>query len=204
MTITNIIDTLELLYDSFGYLIVYFASLIETTPFGWTIPGGLLTALGGFFAYDNNQINIVGIFLAGWLGMLTTLIGGYYFGSKTGTKLEKKFKQENNVKRAKLLLEKHGAVILTASMLANLTRFWIAYVAGNSKYNKRKFLLYALSASFTWTLLLVAIGYIAGTSRSKLESGLAHLGIFAWVLVIGLTIFLSWKIKQEYEELKEV
>ncbi len=199
MDISVLINTFESLYNSFGYPIVFFSSLIETTPVGWLVPGGLLTALGGFFAYENDQLSLVGVLLAGWLGMLTTLLGGYYLGIKTGSGLEKRFKQERNVKKARALLQKNGAVILTTSMIANLTRFWISYVAGTTNYSKKHFIFYAAIASLTWISLLVVVGYIAGSSREKFESGLASIGIFAWILVITTGGIIFLKLRQEHD-----
>lgn len=167
------------------------------------IPGGLLTALGGFFAYSNPAINILTVIISGWIGMLSTLLLSYYLGSKTGMRIAKKLKQEKIAHRAEILLTKHGPIILTTSLLANLTRFWISYVAGTKRYDFKKFFIYAASASLVWSSLLVFAGYLAGTNKDRLESGLARLGIIAWVLLIVATGVIYWKSRQEYEEIQE-
>ena len=188
MNILLLIDSLEKFYSIWGYPFVFATILFETTPLGWTIPGGTILALGGFFAYGNN-LSFVGVVISGWLGMLTTFILAYLLGKKSGYFLINFFKQQKNANKAKLLLERHGPIILTTSLLANLTRFWVAYVAGVEKYNFLKFILYSAVASLTWSSLLTTIGYFAGSERDVLEKGLASLGILSW-----LTVFLAFGI----------
>ena len=194
-----LIDKIEEVYSSWGYLLVLISSFIETSPLGFTIPGGFIVAVGGFFAYSGS-VSFTGILLAGTLGMFLTFVVAYYLGKITGNKIIKRFKQENNAKKAKQLLNNHGPVILTTSLMANLTRFWVAYIAGMQNYNYPKFLFYAAAASLTWNSLLVTVGFLAGTERQQLESGLAKLGILAWVLLlIALTVIL-WFNKKEFKQ----
>ena len=126
MELSQLINKIELIYGSWGYLLVFLSSFIETTPMGWAIPGGTIVAIGGFFSYGNNPSFLVGTLIFGALGMLLTFLLAYYAGLKTGLYFIKKFHQEKNAKRAELLLKHHGPTILTTSLLANLTRFWVS------------------------------------------------------------------------------
>src|SRR3989304_4461371 len=134
-----LIDKIENIYLSWGNILIFISSLIETSPMGFTIPGGFVVALGGFFSYGN-KLNLAGVILSGTLGMLTTFLIAYVLGRKTGFSLAKKFHQQKYFELAKRLLENHGPIILTTSLLANITRFWIAYVAGSQKYRFFKFM----------------------------------------------------------------
>ncbi|KKQ37188.1 MAG: hypothetical protein US53_C0025G0004 [Candidatus Woesebacteria bacterium GW2011_GWA1_37_7] len=201
MNSLELILQLEHIYNSWGYVLVFFASLVETSPIGFAIPGGLIVALGGFFAY-NNTLSLSGIIIAGSSGMLITFILAYLLGKKTGLILAKKLKQEFFAEQAKILLKNHGAVILTTSLLATLTRFWVSYVAGVEKYNLIKFIFYAALAALTWNSLLVTIGYLAGSERTNLETWLSRFGILSWGLV-GLAISIIYiKAKREFKSLK--
>lgn len=197
MDSVGIILQLEEIYNNFGYILVFLGSMIETSPIGFTIPGGLIVATGGFFAYSNN-INLAGIIISGWLGMLVTFVGGYVLGRYTGTTFAKKLRQEIFLAKAQDLLNNHGAVILTTSLLANLTRFWIAYVAGSQKFSFVKFIFYASAASLTWNSLLVSIGYLAGSERHNLEVGLARLGIISWLLLVVAVGVIYFNIRRDY------
>ncbi len=193
---------LELLFAIHGYWLIFLGTLIETTPFGWLVPGALLASLGGFYAYQG-PLRLSFVIICAFGGMFITLLGAYLIGEKTGLRLAKFLKQEKNAHIAKILLEKHGAVILTTALLANVTRFWIAYIAGSQKYNVFKFMLYAAVASLTWVSLLVSIGYVAGTGRHTIERGLAQAGIFSWLFVFIVGGLLYWRLKDELKEAQE-
>jgi membrane protein DedA with SNARE-associated domain len=83
--------------------------------------------------------------------------------------------------------------------MANLTRFWVAFIAGTQNYNFPKFLFYAGAASLTWNSLLVTVGYLAGTEREQIESGLAKLGILAWILLVIALVVIYWANKKEFK-----
>jgi membrane protein DedA with SNARE-associated domain len=193
---------LEELFQQWGYLLVFISSFVETSPIGWTIPGGFILAIGGFFSFEGH-VNLFGVLIAGWLGQWLTFLLAYYFGLRSSYYLIKKFRQEKNAYKAKVLLEKHGGVILTTSMLANLTRFWVAYVAGIQSYNVIKFLFYSAAASLTWTSFMVMVGYIAGVQRHTLENAFAGLGIISW-LFVGLALLIIYlKTKRGYRQFSQ-
>lgn len=197
----EIINRLEIVYLNFGYLIVFLSALVEISPFGWTIPGGLIIAGGGFYSFSG-RISFLTILVASWLGSWLTFLGAYLLGNKTGMWLVKKLRQEKNARRSEILLKKHGGVILTTSMMANLTRFWVAYVAGSQRYNALKFVFYSGAASLTWSSLMASVGYLAGSGRAKLEIGIARLGILGWVLLLVALGIIYWKTQKEFKTLE--
>ena len=201
MDFSHFLGMIEVIFFSHGYLLVFISNFIETTPLGWLIPGGILVALGGFFAY-NGTLTFGGVLASSSAGMLLTFLLAYLLGKKTGMKLAKRFNQEKNAERAKTLLDNHGAVILTTSLLANFTRFWISYVAGVKKYNLRLFLFYATIASLTWNALLVTVGYLAGAEREKLETSVARLGIVAWIFLFVAIGVIYWKVDSDFKKEK--
>lgn len=201
MEITSLIKQLEVFYIYYGYTIVFLASLIEISPAGWTIPGGILLALGGYFAYSG-ELSLLGILLFAWFGAWSTFILAYLLGYSTGYRLVAKLKQEKNAQRAKNLLERHGATILTTSMMANFTRFWVAYIAGAEGYNFIRFFFYSAAASLTWGSLMVVVGYLAGSERVHLESALSRLGFLSWFLFLAVVVFIFFKARQEFKNTK--
>jgi membrane protein DedA with SNARE-associated domain len=132
-----------------------------------------------------------------------TFILAYYLGSVTGKQLIVFFKQHKNAKRAEYLLENHGGAILTTSMLANMTRFWVAYVAGIQKYHFFKFLFYSSVASLTWVSLMVVIGYIAGSERGQIESIAGRAGLIGWAFLVLAFVILYISGKKEFRKFKE-
>jgi membrane protein DedA with SNARE-associated domain len=202
MNTVQLIIEFEKFYLNYGYPVIFLSSLIEISPLGWTIPGGLILAGGGFYAFGG-RISLLGVFISGWLGGWFSFVTAYLLGNKTGLLLVRKLKQEKNARRAKLILKRHGASILTTSMMANLTRFWIAYIAGLQKYSFLKFMFYSGVASLTWSSLMIVVGYLAGSKRQGLEAGLASIGILAWILVFLALGIIYWKTKKEFKQFKE-
>src|SRR5258706_6822522 len=100
---------IELLFAIHGYWLIFLGTLVETTPFGWMIPGALLASLGGFYAFQG-PLRLSLVILCAFSGMFITLLGAYTIGDRTGLRLAKYLHQEKNAHTAKVLLEKHGAV----------------------------------------------------------------------------------------------
>jgi membrane protein DedA with SNARE-associated domain len=193
MDTLELISATERLYIQYGYLLVFISSFIEITPMGWTIPGGVILATGGYFAFSGH-IHLLGIILAGWMGAWLTFLLAYLLGLKSGNWLITKLHQEKNAQKAKGLLKHYGATILTTSMLA--------YVAGVEKFPFRKFFFYSAASSLTWVSLMAAVGYIIGSERGNLEKGIAGLGAIAWLLLILAIGILVWSVKKEFNQFR--
>lgn len=198
----ELLKEIEQLYLSWGYLIVFLGSFIEITPMGWAVPGGLILVGGGFYAYGGG-LSLYMVLLAGWLGAWLTFILAYVLGNKSGAYFIKKLKQEKNAERARILLTRHGPVILTTSLMANLTRFWVAYVSGSQNYSFARFLFYSGAASLAWSSLWVVVGYLAGIEKENLERSLASLGVLVWILAFIAFGVIYLKIRKEFKEFKE-
>jgi len=191
------------MFDGYGLLIVFLGSLIEITPFGWAIPGGVILVIAGYLANGSNTLNLITIIVVGTFGAWSAFILAYLLGDKTGMWFVKKLHQEKNADFAKKMLKNNGPAILTTSMLANLTRFWISYIAGVEKYNLFKFNLYAFVASLTWVSLMTFLGFIAGFEKENLSKIVSSIGILAWILLIVAAIVIAKSIKHEYKHFKE-
>lgn len=203
MDFSTLVDVTELLFSKYGYLTVFVGSFIEVTPMGWAVPGGVILALAGFFSNGSNQINLVSIILYGTFGAWLTFNLSYLLGKKSGMWLVKKLRQEKNAAFAKRLLTNHGGVILTTSMLANLTRFWISYVAGVENYNFKKFSLYSFTAAVGWSSIMALAGFVAGFEKNNLENAIGATGLVGWIFLLVALFFLQKSIKHEYHHFKK-
>ena len=201
MDAVYVIEELAWVFHKYGYLIVFVGSFIESTPLGWIIPGSLILALGGFFSFGESGTSLIWIIVWGWLGMFLTFTLSYLLGMKSGNYLIKRFKQEKNAQIAKHLLTTHGASVLTTSMLANVTRFWMAYVAGSQNYDFKKFTIYASIASFSWTCFIVIAGFIAGSQKGNLEYYLKNIGYIGWVILIISISTILYFIHKEFKKI---
>jgi membrane protein DedA with SNARE-associated domain len=199
-----VIKSLEIFFEKYGYITVFFGSFIEITPLGWTVPGGLILAVAGFFSNTNSDISLIGIIVVGSLGAWVTFLLAYFLGLKSGDWLVGKLHQEKHMEIAKKLLEDHGGVILTTSMMSNLIRFWVAYVAGMQKYALPWFLLYSFAASLGWVSVMSFFGYLAGFERGNLENLSKSTGLIGWGLVIISTIIIYRIIQNDFKKYKRI
>lgn len=203
MEIINLLNIISTLFEQWGYPIIFIGSLIEITPFGWAVPGGVILAVAGFLSNNNQNLPLISVIIAGTLGAWLAFLLAYFLGRKTGMWLVGKLHQEKNARFAKSLLRKNGGVILTTSMLANLTRFWISYIAGVDKYSFLKFNLYAFLASLSWVSLMTLLGFFAGYEKENLKNIVSGIGILAWVF-LGLAVIVIYKsIKREYKHFQK-
>lgn len=203
MDLLQILDTIALLFEKWGYIVIFFGSLIEITPLGWAVPGGGILIVAGYLSNGNPNIPLIPIIIWGTLGTWLAFMLAYALGRKTGMWLVKKLKQEKNALFAKKILKNNGAAILTTSMMANLTRFWISYIAGVEKYNLLRFNVYAIVASLSWVSLMVLLGYFAGFEKENLRNIASSIGILAWVFLIIAGIVIYRSVKHEYSHFKE-
>lgn len=203
MDINNLLNIVTILFERFGYPIIFLGSLIEITPFGWIVPGGVILVVAGYLANGSETLNLVPIIIAGSFGAWLAFILAYVLGRRTGMWLVNKLHQEKNAEFAKRILRNNGAVILTTSMMANLTRFWISYIAGVEKIKFFKFNIYAWVASIAWVSLMTIIGYLAGYEKAYLKQIVSGIGILAWIF-LAIAIFVIVRvIKHEYHHFKE-
>ena len=203
MDIIELLGIITILFEKFGYLIIFFGSLIEITPLAWAVPGGAILVIAGYIANGDPYLTIPNIVIVGTVGAWIAFLLAYLLGKKSGLWLVAKLHQERNAAFAKSLLKKNGAVILTTSMMANLTRFWVSYIAGVEKYNFWKFNLYAIGASLSWVSLMTFIGYFAGYEKENLKNVVSGIGILAWVFLC-LAVFVIFRaIRREYKHFKE-
>ena len=203
MDLLTILDEVALLFEQWGYPIIFLGSLIEITPLGWAVPGGAILLVAGYLSNGNSNMPLIPIIIWGTLGTWLAFVSAYLLGSKTGMWLVNKLHQQKNAAFAKRVLKNNGPAILTTSMMANLTRFWVSYIAGVEKYNFLKFNVYAFFASLSWVAMIVLLGYFAGFEKENLRNLTKSVGIVAWIFLIIAAIVIYRAIKHEYKHFKE-
>lgn len=203
MDLLQILDFIATLFEQWGYPIIFLGSLIEITPLGWAVPGGGILLVAGYLSNGNSNIPLIPIIVWGTLGTWIAFNLAFALGHKTGMWLVNKLHQQKNAEFAKRVLKNNGAAILTTSMMANLTRFWVSYIAGVEKYNFLRFNIYAFIASLSWVSMIVVLGYFAGFEKQNLRNITKSIGIIAWFFLIVAAIVIYNAVKKEYKHFKD-
>lgn len=160
---------------------------------GFFLPGDSLLFTAGSLVHAG--VFNINIHLFVFLLFLAAVIGdnvGYTFGRRVGRKLFTKpnsrlFKQENVI-AAEKFYEKHGGKTVIIARFVPFVRTFAPVVAGVSKVDYRKFLLYNIVGGFLWAAGVTYLGYYLGALFEKLGLDIDHvlLPIVALILLVSI------------------
>lgn len=175
-----------------GVLFVIFA---ETgLMIGFFLPGDSLLFTTGFLVASgvlNININLIAllIFLAAVLGNTT----GYMFGRRLGPKVFKKpdarvFKQEY-VQKAQAFYDKNGGKTIIMAQFIPIIRTFAPIVAGVSKMDYRKFILFNIIGATFWAAGVTYAGFFLGKMFENMGISIDQvlLPIVALIILLSIT-----------------
>lgn len=158
---------------------------------GFFLPGDTLLFGAGLLA-SQGEIPIVPLILA---TIAAAIIGdnvGYSIGRRTGHRLFKKhdsllFKREH-IERAEKFYEKHGGKTIIIARFVPVVRTFAPMVAGISKMQRSRFMLFNVVGGILWGAGITLLGYWFGQRIPHLDKyiELVLLGII--VASIGLSL----------------
>ncbi len=191
--IETILDALEPLYATYGYPLVLLAALLEHTFFlAWAIPGGILVALGGFYAQSGG----LALPLVIALGALGFTAGDHldYLVGRRGTRTIQRVTGGRIAPMATLLHWRALPALLLAytNTIPRSTMFMGGAAAG---LPYRRFISLSLPMALFWSALNGVLGYWLGSNRDRLEAALKAIGLggqigLVCVLAVVLAIYL--------------
>ncbi len=190
------------LIEKYGYIIVFFAIMLEST--GVPMPGetALIVAAA---AAGSGHLNIVIVIICAASGAIIGDAGGYWVGRILGRPfLEKNGKwlhltPERMDKLARLFI-KHGSVTVFFGRFFSLLRTYAALFAGVWKMSYSKFTLFNALGGVIWATCFGILGYIFGQNLPLLERIAKTIG---WALTIPLVLIIvmvflwRWIIKNQ-------
>jgi membrane-associated protein len=160
---------------------------------GFFLPGDSLLFTSGFLVYSGVfQINI---HLFVFLLFIAAVVGdnvGYTFGRRVGRKLfdrkNSRFFKQENVVAAEKFYEKHGGKTVIIARFVPFVRTFAPVVAGISKMDYKKFLIYNMIGGFLWAVGITYLGYMLGAVFTQLGLDIDHvlLPIIALILLVSL------------------
>lgn len=196
----------EYLLDRFGPQLLW-ASLviifIECGLFFPFLPGDtLLLSLGVFIATDDIDIfpgdhgaemglALVLLTAAAMLGN----IAGYEIGRAIGPPL---YHREGRVLKKKYFdqtgefFEKHGSKALVIGRFVPFVRTYVTVVAGVTRMERRRFLLWSFVGAVLWVLSITLLGYFLGTRVPWLRDNI-DLAILAILALSVIPVAYEWR-----------
>ncbi len=184
-----------ILPGSFGYIIVFFAALLEALPFGAFLPGQTIVMLAGFVAHQGS-LRLYDVIIAATIGAIIGDTISYYMGRKYGISFLRRygkyfFFKEEYFKKTKPLMRDHVGKTLILSRFVSVTRAFSPFIAGMHKVKLRTFFLFNVIGGILWAISFAVLGFLFGASYAFIAK---YSGIFsaAGILVGILLYYLYW------------
>jgi len=180
-----------------GLLLLLAIVYIETGFFlGFVLPGGdyLLFAAGMFCGTHYLELPLLLLLLllviAAFLGDLTGYFKGKWLGEKLFVDNQSRFFKKEYLERGSSFYTRYGIGAFILGRFMPVIRTLVPMIAGSTKFEFRKFLLFNFLGALTWVGTLVPLGYFIG----KAYPNLMNYSVYILLLFILIASFPMLKI----------
>lgn len=164
------------------FVIIFFETGIVIFPF---LPGDSLIFALGIIA-KTEKINFLLIFITITIAAILGDSLNYYIGEKFGKFiLKKNLIKKKHYDYSYNLYEKHGGKIIIYARFMPIVRTLAPFIAGGSKMNYSKFIVFNILGAILWSITFLLIGYFLGNIPIIREN------IFWTILIIVILSILS-------------
>lgn len=193
---------------SYGYLIVFFATLLENVFIvGSFTPGDVITAAAAFTATTPQ-----GAALSPWLLFLTATVGtfvgtniSYFIGLRGGRDLLERIGprfgiQLDAIEAGEAYFDKHGSQTIILARFIAVMKNLAPAIAGASHMKLVWFEVYTMVGAMLYSAILVGVGWFFG---SNFRAGLKYLGAFSWLgfVVVVVIIIGAIVVKRRHDKM---
>ena len=189
-------DTLLQLMESYGYIALFVAMVLENANI--PIPSEVVLGFAGFLI-SQQIFSFWTTFIVACLAGLVGSVLSYWLGSYGGRPLLLKygkyiFFNEHKFQMAENMFNKYGgAAVLICRCLPGVRTF-ISFPAGIARYPFWKFTIFTIIGTIPWTLLLVWAGSMLGSHwRDLIQYNHIFLIVIAVVCVIAAVVYFWHK-----------
>src|SRR5215211_3419586 len=189
-------DRILSLIEHYGYLVVLFGVMLEST--GVPLPGetillaaGVLVQRGHLDLGDAIAFGILGAVIGDQIGYWVGREGGRPFVLRWGRYL---FINSQRLSRAEAFFERHGGKAVFLARFFSGVRVFGALVAGISRMRWGTFLLYNALGGAVWATAVILLGYFLGSSMGLVERWLGRATlVLASVLAVVVAFYLAYR-----------
>ena len=184
--------------ESFGYVLCFLATFLESSPFiGLFIPGSIVVVFGGFLAKFGflNLWLVMGFSMCGAiLGDLSGYLVGRYFGKEFlhkygGYVLVRK----EYIEKSCEIVKGHPGKSLVFGRLNPLTRAAAPFVVGANKTKFGKFMFFNIIGGILWGFFFTSVGYILGESYQVAETFERWIILATVLLIVGVYLYYFFR-----------
>jgi membrane protein DedA with SNARE-associated domain len=201
----GVIQFLQGALESYGYVIVFLAIMIESM--GVPFPGEtMLLIASAVSATTNAKLSIFGVIGSAAGGAIVGDSLGYWIGREGGRKVIRKYGKyvgltDDRYAKAQDYLKKHGGKAVFFGRFVSIARTWIAVLVGAHHFNYPQFLIYNVLGGVVWATLYGTIGYVAGTNLPLVEKWVSRAGITLSIIAAAVIVYL-WYLRKKRKAAK--
>ncbi|MGN0948656.1 DedA family protein [uncultured Megasphaera sp.] len=189
-------DTLLQLMESYGYIAMFVAMVLENANI--PIPSEVVLGFAGFLI-SQQIFSFWTTFAVACIAGLVGSVISYWLGSYGGRPILLKygkyiFFNERKFRMAENLFNKYGGIAVIICRCLPGVRTFISFPAGVARYPFWKFIIFTVIGTIPWTLLLVWAGSLLGSHwRDLIQYNHIFLLVVIAVCVIAAAVFVWHK-----------
>lgn len=200
-TVTEWLQIVGGLYESWGYPLVLFAAALENTLLvTFFFPGGTMVLLGGVYS-KIGTLQLPLVILAGWFGTFLGASFDFVVG-RLGERgpfapILRRRELQPPLNRARALLDRYGFLALLGSHFISQLRSLVAVAAGATGMSYKRFALYEAPAALAWATAYGIGGHFLADQLPLFEEIMAR---FGWAAALAVGGFLAWRLWKPEQE----
>jgi len=196
--VEQIVKAIAPAYTVAGYGIVAGGVLAERSILlGLFVPGDVILALGGVYA-ARHDLHLWAVIAIGTAAAICGESIGYWLGRRYGRRLLARIpllrRLEGRLDGAQDFFGRHGGKTVAIGRYATAAGAFVPFVAGMSRMDYRRFLLFDVPAVIVWAVGITLFGYYFGEHISFIDKALSRFGLIVLcVAAVGLGGYLIYK-----------
>lgn len=192
MNESQILDFLIRYFDIYGYYIVFTLLLLENFfVIGLVVPGETVLLLASFLAAQG-ELDIVYVVVTAALAAIIGNVTGYIIGRKGGRPFIERYGgrlvSPERIDAAEEYFDRHGTKTVFIGRFAAGVRVFVPLIAGASKMDFGKFLVYTIAAVVMWTIAIGALGFFFGQNWELLGKIVGNFSVVVLAVVVILIV----------------
>lgn len=196
--VESAVEWLAPVFGTFGYLIIAAAIFAERSILiGVVVPADVTLAVGGIFA-ARGELGIVVVIVIGIAAGIGGESTGYALGRRYGRRLVRRLplinRLEDRIEEMEDYFEAKGGRAVALGRFATAGGTFVPFVAGMTKMEFRRFLIFDALAVTAWAVGVSLAGFLLGNNLEAVDRVLSALGwIGVGILVLLAISVVAWK-----------
>jgi membrane-associated protein len=199
--IQTILTWIGPVFSSVGYVIIFLATLLESSAFvGVVVPGDVILAIGGIYA-ARGDLSLALVIILGIVGTACGESIGYWLGSRYGEALVRRLpfadRLQGKIDHSREAFDRNATKVLLVGRFASGLRVIVPFTAGMGEISYPRFLGFVIPTATVWAIGVSLLGFFLGSNVDLIDTILSRFGwgvLALLVIVVGGTIALrKWR-----------